>query len=57
MAYLGYHFSFEGALDTAFMALLAITAAGTFVKQVVNIVQIDHAAKLYRAFLKSNKAL
>jgi CDP-diacylglycerol--inositol 3-phosphatidyltransferase len=57
VSYIGFWFKFEGVLGLAFQGFLAATAVGTFVKQVVNVVQIEHAAKIYTHFLQSLKEL
>ena len=57
IAYIYYYYTFTGIFKIFVDCLLVFTAIGTFVKQIVNLVQIGHANKLFNHFLKSNKGL
>ncbi|CAG9319835.1 PIS1 [Blepharisma stoltei] len=55
ISYITYYYQFEGILGVLHKALFVFFAAGTFVKQVINVFQIQHAAKQYQLFLDSPK--
>ena len=56
LSFIGYYYQFEGVLFLIYSGLLTITAAGTLLKQLVNVFQLQYAAKLFNGVANKPKA-